>query len=317
MNKIIHKVLDEATRGQLINKSKQGANYKDQSKGRNRWERRNRSSIASSVSQYNKISMDDFFKKDSLTLGVQVNGETDNYVVTIRIMGALDEVAQEVKRNNMKLEFKNILVAITKKFNSDDIYVSCTCPDFKYRFAYHSNKDGYDSSTIPELRPNRFDWTNKDDTMGSGCKHINLVLGNVDWIYKVSSVIMNYIIYCKDNMEYNYAQYIFPKVYGMNYNRAVQMSLFDNGRLEDDEEIINIANAIGKKRGQFKVGNQWRFQKKEKPDENELGLKFTNEQPKPSEESEEPLDTKKQELQDDELKQDLSSQVEPQDLEEK
>ena len=33
--------------------------------------------------------------------------------------------------------------------------------------------------------------------------------------------ILNYIIYCKDNMEYNYAKYIFPKIYKKDYDRVV------------------------------------------------------------------------------------------------
>lgn len=312
MGIIIRNILNEATRGQLIDKSKKGANYKDQSKGKNRWERRTKSNISSSVAQYNKFNADDFFKKDSLKIGIQVIGETDTYTVSVRLEGALKEIAQLVQSNDMKLEFKTILIAVTRKFNSNDIYVSCNCPDFKYRFAYNSNKNGYDASAIPELRPNRFDWTNKNDNMGAGCKHINLVLSNVDWIYKISSVILNYIYYCRDNMEYNYARYIFPKIYGMEYDKAVQLSLFDDDTLTSDEETLNLANAIGKKRGQFKVGNQWRFQKKEQPEENALGLEFKNEQPKPLapikkitpinqeevEQEEKPLDTVKQEIED-------------------
>ena len=55
-------LLLELNRGQLINKSKSSDNYKDTSKGRNRWERRNKSKIATRVDQYNKIDMNSFFK---------------------------------------------------------------------------------------------------------------------------------------------------------------------------------------------------------------------------------------------------------------
>ena len=61
-------------------------------------------------------------------------------------------------------------------------------------------------------------------------------------------------------MEYNYSKYIFPKLYGMDYKKAVQMTLDDydeEGNVKDDlksdEELINLANALGKVRGRFKT----------------------------------------------------------------
>ena len=278
--------LDEATRQQLISKSKSGASYspKNQARGKNRWERRRYSTVANSVAEYNKINMDDFFKKDLLRFSVKVNGETDVYFVTIGLFNLLREIQNQIKINKNKLEFKTILIALTRLFNNDDVYVSCTCPDFKYRFAYVANQDGYDSSPFPELRPANI--TNPTDDKGAACKHVNLVLSNVDWIYKVSSVINNYINYCKDNMENNYARYIFPQLFGMPYDKAIQMSVFDydeNGNvipnMDSSEEVINLANAIGKRRGVFRAGNPYRFQPKHKPqpeDENPLDLKVPN-----------------------------------------
>lgn len=134
-NKLKEQLLLELNRNQLINKSKKSDNYKDQSKGRNRWERRNRSRIATRVDQYNKIDMNDFFKKDELKVGINVHGETDDYVVLIRYNGALREIAEQIKRNNNKLEFKCILIALQRVFNSGNVFVSCTClhPDTKIK----------------------------------------------------------------------------------------------------------------------------------------------------------------------------------------
>ena len=129
--------LDEATRQQLISKSKSGANYspKNQARGKNRWERRRYSTVANSVAEYNKINMDDFFKKDLLRFSVKVNGETDVYFVTIGLFNLLREIQNQIKINKNKLEFKTILIALTRLFNNDDVYVSCTClhPDTKIK----------------------------------------------------------------------------------------------------------------------------------------------------------------------------------------
>lgn len=122
-------LLLELNRNQLITKSKKSDNYKDQSKGKNRWERRNRSKIDRRVDQYNKIDMNSFFKKDELKVGINVHGETDDYVVTIRFNNALKAIADEIKRNNNKLEFKCVLIALQRTFNNGDVFVSCSCPD--------------------------------------------------------------------------------------------------------------------------------------------------------------------------------------------
>lgn len=122
--------LDEATRNQLINKTKNSDNYKDTSKGKNRYERRTKSRIATSVAQYNKVDMDALFKRDILTLGVDVHGETNDYVVTVRFIGFLKELQRQVKANNNKLEFKSIVRAMSSTFNSGDVSLHCTCPDF-------------------------------------------------------------------------------------------------------------------------------------------------------------------------------------------
>lgn len=271
-------ILKEASRYQLINKSKRSDNYKDQSKGKNRWERRNRSKIANQVKQYNDIDMNRLFKNNELVVGIQVHGETDDYTVTIRYDKILDEIQNQIKRNNNKLEFKCILIALQRVFNADNVFVHCTCPDFRYRQAYFATKNNYNSG-IPELRPSNI--TNPNDTKGGGCKHVNLVLGNVDWILKITSVVNNYIHYMETHMERQYADIIFPKLYGMPYNQAVQLNIFDTGdELEDDKETIELSNRYGRDRGKFRsdqqVNNQATFTKRNEINPDQAALELDN-----------------------------------------
>lgn len=257
--KLRESLLLEKTRQELINKSKNADNYKDQSKGKNRYERRLKSRIANSVAQYNKIDMDAFFKRDILTVGIDVQGETDNYVVTMRFNGVLKEIQRDVKDNNDKLEFKIIARAMSRVYNSGDVRLHCTCPDWKYRQAYWADKGGY--GTQYEPRPS--DITNPKDSKGGGCKHSLLVMGNLDWMMKVSSVINNYIKYCQNNLQNNYATYMFPKIYGMPYNKAVQLSLFDTGLLPSDQETLTTVATTNLKdkdeKGRWIGGNSYRF----------------------------------------------------------
>lgn len=246
--------LIEVSRRQLIDKSKKSDRYKDTSRGKNRWERKKFSKIATSVSQYNNINMDAFFKRDILTVGINVHGETSNYVVLMKFEKMLENIQKEIKRNNNKLEFKIILVALTNAFNNGNVYVHCTCPDYTYRGNYWATVNGYEAST-PQTS-NGMKIQNPNDTKGAGCKHVMLVLSNVNWIMKVASVINNYIKYAEEHMQKAYADIIFPKLYGMKYDRAVQLGLFDSDDLDTSKQTIDIANKIGKNRGRFSSANQ-------------------------------------------------------------
>lgn len=260
--RLTESLLLELNRNRLIQKSKDSDEYKgDKSKGKNRWERRNHSKIDRKVEQYNSVNMNDFFKKDILKIGINVHGETDDYVVTVRFNGALQALSQEIQRNRGKLEFKCVLIALQRTFNSGDVFVSCTCPDWKYRQSYQATKQGYNSGE-PELRPANI--TNPGDSKGAGCKHVNLVIGNVDWVMKISSVINNYIHYMDEHQEYKrlYADVIYPALYKKKYEQPVQLALTDTGdnTLDDDSEEVKLSNRYGRTRGRFRrderVNNQ-------------------------------------------------------------
>jgi hypothetical protein len=77
--------------------------------------------VANSVAQYNKIEMDEFFKRDILQVGIDVRGETNNYVVTMKFSGVLNALQNQVKQNQGKLEFKNVYRALSDTFSTKDI----------------------------------------------------------------------------------------------------------------------------------------------------------------------------------------------------
>lgn len=268
--------LEEATRKDLVNSGKRGASYSlsNQSKGKNRYERRKHSSIATNVAQYNEIDMNSFFKNDVLSVGINVRGETDNYVVNIKFGGILEDIKERVIRNDYKLEFKIIVQALTSAFNQGDVYIHCDCKDFKYRFGHYALVGNFSSWSASDLdsKPargdkssssgksvskDRPDITNPDNDKGSACKHVLLVLSNADWLMKVASVINNYIKYAEEHMQRKYADIIFPKIYGMTYNKAVQLDIFDtDDDLQTDKEVITTSNKLGRTRGRFSPKNQ-------------------------------------------------------------
>lgn len=50
--------------------------------------------------------------------------------------GVVKEIANNIKNNKNQLEYRTIVQAITKVFNSQNIWVKCSCDDYKYRFAH-------------------------------------------------------------------------------------------------------------------------------------------------------------------------------------
>lgn len=123
-------MLLEDSRTTLVNKSRNAGQYKNQAQGKNRFERKRLSKIANAVKAYNKIDMNKLFKEDTLIVNIPVIGETDQYTVTIKMEGVVSEIAKNIKNNNNKLEYKTILQALTKVFNTANIYVKCTCDDY-------------------------------------------------------------------------------------------------------------------------------------------------------------------------------------------
>lgn len=142
--------LNEDSRNQLLSKARKGANYKtDQSKGKNRYERRTKSKISNSVREYNQLDMNKFFKDDILDLYIKVHGETDDYMVGISFSGILDLIQQETKKNpDLKVDLRLILQMLKRSFNKEDrVLVRCNClhPDTKIKLL-----DGT-TSTVQEM----------------------------------------------------------------------------------------------------------------------------------------------------------------------
>ena len=79
--------LFEDKRRELLSTSKSAKREKD---GNTRYQKRVKSRVRSNVSQLNKIDFNKLFKENILTVNLEVEGETDTYLVTISFGGFLD-----------------------------------------------------------------------------------------------------------------------------------------------------------------------------------------------------------------------------------
>lgn len=248
--------LTEANRTSLIAQSRNAGRYKDTSRGKNRFERKKYSKIANSVKNYNEINMNSLFKQDILQVNIPVVGENDEYTVTIKLEGIVSEISKNIKNNKNSLEFRTIIQAITKVFNTSDVYIKCSCPDAKYRFAHWNiiKKVSVDD-TSNDPGPGR-GIANPNDDMGRGCKHMLLVLANGDWMMKVASVINNYCHFLSEKRPEAFLKLVFPKLYGVPASEADQNGIVANNEdLETGKDLIDIINEYGRTRGRFKKGS--------------------------------------------------------------
>jgi hypothetical protein len=199
-----------------------------------------------------------------MTVNLDVSGETNDYIVTISFGGFLDELRRELKRSNDILSLKIIIRALLNAFNSDNVYIRCTCPDFKYRGAYWASVNNI---IVGEKETRPSDITNPEDDIGPGCKHIMLVLSNTSWIIKLASVVHNYINYMQKHYEKMYADIIYPAIYQKKYEEPVQLDLdtMDKDDLDTSSDMLDKSNKYAKDKGKFKQGNKMgvRFTSKE------------------------------------------------------
>jgi len=270
-----HKQLLEDTRTLLVSKSRSAGPYTHDIRGKNRFERKRFSQIAKTVKQYNQIDMNKFFKEDMLIVHIPVVGETDNYTVSIRMDGVVAEIAKNIKNNKNQLEYRTIIQSLTRIFNSANIYVKCTCDDYKYNFAHWNiiNNVSVDD-TASDPGPGK-GIRNPDDKKGRGCKHVLLVLANGDWLLKVSSVINNYIHYAEEHLQKPFLKVIFPKLYGIPADEMVDKDIIDDDKyLDSTTGLIDAINEYGKNRGKYQPGSNKNPvtgtggpKKKEKPEE--------------------------------------------------
>ena len=95
--------LNEDNRQQLISKSKSSL------KGRERFNKRNKSRVANTVKAFNSIDMNKLFKEDILTVNLPIHGETDDYTVRITFGGFL-EILRDQIRGKDTIDYRDVSI---------------------------------------------------------------------------------------------------------------------------------------------------------------------------------------------------------------
>ena len=222
--------LQEKSRSDLLSKSMTAKPTK--SYNTTRFERRKLQTMKTSSSIFNKLYMNSVFKSDALSLEIPVEGETNTYTVTILFDGICKDIQRELKKNNYNLEFKVIYKAIVRAIKNQNMFIGCTCKDYKFRFQYIATKERYNAlqaQLVPATQ------TNPNNDQGAGCKHILKVLDDLSWAMQLATALNNYILYMKKNKQKLFNDIMFRSIYGMPYRSAVEKGIIE----ETDDESSN------------------------------------------------------------------------------
>ena len=138
------------------------------------------------------MAKDLFINTGTLTVPIRVG----DYIVTVHISGILKIVQDEMDRTGKDLPDRQLVYnALRKAVDESNMYVNCTCPDFKYRYAYWATVGDYKYGT-PETRPAK---VRNPDNNGAACKHVTAALARPSqWLKYVSgwiaTIIKQYIL---------------------------------------------------------------------------------------------------------------------------
>ena len=222
--------LQEKSRSDLLSKSMTAKPTK--AYNTTRFERRKLQTMKTSSSIFNKLDMNSVFKSDALSLEIPVEGETNTYTVTILFDGICKDIQRELKKNDYSLEFKVIYKAIVRAIKNQNMFIGCTCKDYKFRFQYIATKERYNAlqaQLVPATQ------TNPNNDQGAGCKHILKVLDDLSWAMQLATALNNYILYMKKNKQKLFNDIMFRSIYGMPYRSAVEKGIIE----ETDDESSN------------------------------------------------------------------------------
>lgn len=173
-------IINEFTRGQLINKSK--------SSKMGRFRRRMQ--VGLDEVDIGRVGM---LELTASSLHLDVYFIVRDYRVSVRFVDFMVRLRNLLHRSKYRNDIRKcITIALNQSINRDEVLINCTCPDFYYRFSYTATVKGFGFNTnqyIPATIRN-------PKNQGSGCKHILRVLNAPShWKERVITAIRRSVEY--------------------------------------------------------------------------------------------------------------------------
>lgn len=193
------------------------------------------------ITNFRGVDLKELFENDLLVFQTPVK-----YLCTISFPGVFSSLKNVIKTTNgdpSKITLQMVIRAVSKAFDAaDDVKVRCSCDDFRYRFMWWANRNGYLYGPLDPGTEKFPEKTNPDDMLGATCKHLNLLLSNKRWITKTASVINAFIkAYPEKAAKYLYDEEDLveeePEEEPEEITPDNQESVEDDSQGEDQEEV--------------------------------------------------------------------------------
>ena len=142
----------------------------------------------------NSISIDSTaLLSDWLVITTEISGNGSKYTDSIAFQFIMTDLIQQAKNDPKHLvNSKLIIKSIHNSLDTRDIYIDCSCQDFKYRYSYWSTKDKFKWGKLQNSNGKNI--RNPRNDMGCMCKHLYALLRSNKFLNLISDKIMRTIM---------------------------------------------------------------------------------------------------------------------------
>lgn len=203
----------------LLEKNRQELLSKQKSETPERIQRASNYSIS-------KISIEsEALLNDWLVITTNISGNSSTYNDSIAFKNVMTELIALAKIDSKHyVNSKLIIRSIKRSLDKNDIYINCTCDDFKYRYAYHATQGKFKWGKLQNSNGQKI--RNPNNDIGCMCKHLYALLRSNTFLEKVSDTIMRTIMANLDvlvkRFKINLEEFI---VNSERYDRMLKMNI--------------------------------------------------------------------------------------------
>ena len=156
----IKHILDEKTRREILNKEK---------------ETQARITRSQQYSVSNVVIDPDAFMNNWCVIKGIVHRPGHAYETVIAFQNVFTDLVQVAKQTSGHgVNAHLIQKSLKQSLDRNDIYLDCQCPDFKYRYAYHSTQGKFKWGKLQYSNGKKI--RNPNNDIGSTCKHLYALL---------------------------------------------------------------------------------------------------------------------------------------------
>ncbi len=160
--------------------------------------------IRANAYSVSNISIDsDAFMSDWLVITTNISGNSSTYEDAIAFKGVFTDLIEAAKQSSSHtVNSKLIIKSIHTSLDKNDIYISCNCPDFKFRYDYWATQGKFKWGKLQNSNGKQI--RNPNNNIGSMCKHLYALLRSNKFLNAISDKIMRIIL---ANLDILYKKY--------------------------------------------------------------------------------------------------------------